>query len=173
VKKIVILIFLIVCGVNHALSSSLLFKLTKEVTTEDLFELSGFDATKYRQIRIGIKVELPAIKASDDEYSAKVQRRAILTSKLEAMRKVYSDRMPDVIATKAEIEMIDNEISNYKDAAATSVVKILGIESNEEISLFDFSEKNLNRSIVIDSPPSKISVKVQGKGKYTLYIWGQ
>jgi len=55
-KKFLILILLITFSANTSLGSPLIFKITKEISAKDLIELGSFDATKYRQIRIGIKV---------------------------------------------------------------------------------------------------------------------
>ena len=177
-KKILILIFLFIFAVNNSFGSPLVFKVTKEIDTKDFIELGSFDATKYRQIRIGIKV------VSNDEnadikntpaYAQLIQRRAELKGKLENLKLSFNERHPEVIKTQNDIDKIEDAIAelNALKSVKTSGVSISAIEGKDEIILSGFEEINLNHSIIIDSPPSKIIVKVSGKGTYSLYVWGQ
>jgi hypothetical protein len=50
-------------------------------------------------------------------------------------------------------------------------VSIFGLEGTEEILLMSLDEKSLANSIVIDSPPTKVSIKVFGRGTYKLFVW--
>lgn len=44
---------------------------------------------------------------------------------------------------------------------------ILGVESGDEFLI------SSRASEVIDSPPSKIKIKVRGQGKFSLYVWAE
>ena len=178
-KEFLILILLVTFAANNSFGSPLIFKVTKEINAKDLIELGSFDATKYRQIRISIKViytsnELSTIKDTP-AYSQLIVKRAELKAKLDNLKLTLKEQHPEVIATQNNIDKINDEIAKLAavEVDLTSTVSILGVDIKDEILLSSFTERNLNRSIVIDSPPSKISVKVLGKGTYTLYVWGQ
>ena len=172
-KKFLILFLLIFFVTNNILGSPLIFKAKKEVTSEGLVELGTFDATRYKQIRIGIQSSVGKIlptsnstaeielKAAERELERKVQ----LLERGEISRSEY-----DIAADRVKIARL-----NFKNVIeiAFPVVSVFGVESNEEILLAVFGDKTTNRSIVIDTPPSKIRIKVSGKGTYSLYVWGQ
>lgn len=177
-KKITILFLLVGFFTSNILSSPLLFKVNKKITTGGL-ELATFDASKYRQIRIGVKAismdnsqtvkELPA-------YSQLIQKRAELLSELERMLKVFKEGHPQIVAKKNEINKINEEIESLEKSINEQLapkVTILAAEDKDTIILEKFEEKDINRSIVIDSPPSKINIIFDGKGIYSVYIWGQ
>lgn len=177
-RKFLSLILLFIFAVNNSFGSPLIFKTTKEIDTKDFIELGSFDATKYRQIRIGIKVvsnDENADMKNSSAYAQLIQKRAELTAKLQNLKTIYKERHPEVLVTQNQIDEINDEIArlNRLSSEKVSGVSISGVEGKEEIILFSFEEINLNRSIVIDSPPAKISVKIFGKGLYSLYVWGQ
>ena len=173
-NKFLIIILLFVFLVNDSLGSPLVFKVTKEIDTRDFIELGSFDATKYRQIRIGIKAISIGKEIEETKYAQLIQKRAELTVKLQNLKALYREKHPEVVDTKNQIDKVNEEISEFINLKVekTSSVLISGIEGMDEINLFSFDEINLNRSIIIDSPLSKISVKILGKGKYSLYVWG-
>ena len=177
-KKFLILILLTAFAVNDSLGSPLLFKVTKEINSKDLTELGVFDATKYRQIRIGIKiisVKSDAIQ-NTPTYVQLVQKREELRVKLEKLQSTLRDKHPDIVATKNEIDKLNDEIEKLVQSDQSWAVGIFGVEGRDEILLSNITSSDNNSlkySMIIDSPPSKISVKVSGKGIFTVYVWGQ
>lgn len=174
-KKLLILVLLFIFAANNSFGSPLVFKVIKEVDTKDLTELASFDATKYRQIRIGIKAISTNKKIDESKYAQLIQKRAELTAKLQNLKLTLIDKHPSVIAAQNEIDKTNDEIEEINSLKSGKIlnVSIFGVDGKDEILLFNFEEGNINRSIIVDSPPSKITVKVSGKGMYSLYVWGQ
>lgn len=174
-KLTTILLILLLFFVNNVFSSPLIFKVTKEINTQDLIELGSFDATKYKQIRIG--VNFTSIKSDSIEnnssYAQLVIKRVELIAKLESFRRIYNEQNPTVIATSNEIVKVNNDIENLAELlkALSQKIEIVGIEGKDEIPLYSLNGKNTSFSIVLDTPPSKVSIKVKGKGSYSLYVW--
>ena len=173
IKKFLIIVLLFIFTTSNSLGSPLVFKLTKEINTKDLIELGSFDAAKYRQIRIGIKFTSISEDPSDIRIAQLTLKRKLLIDELESLKTIYKANNPKVIEAQNKIDIINDEVKEFHIAESTSSVSILGVEGKDEIVLSNFTERNLNHSIIIDSPPSKISVKVSGKGIYSLYVWGQ
>jgi len=178
-KKLSILFFLLITQASAMFGSPLIFKVTKSLNAKDSIELGSFDATKYRQIRIGIKVssssDTSKISSSRDtsaeELARLTQKRVELDGQLRNLREKYTDSYIKIIEIKQEIAKIDDEIKEMEKFL--SVINIFGIEGVDELLLYELTGRGLNRSFVIDTPPSKISVKVSGTGIYSLYVWGQ
>ena len=172
-KTFLILLLLIFFVTNDVLSSPLIFKVKKEITTEGLVELGEFDATRYKQIRIAVKSSVGSVAVSSNSVAEielkaaerELERKIQLLEKGEISRSEY-----DVAADRVRIARL-----NFRNAPEIVFppVSVFGVESNEEILLANFGEKSTNRSIVIDTPPSKIRIKVSAKGTYSLYVWGQ
>ncbi len=100
----------------NSFASPLVYKITPEIDSKsELIDVGVFDATDYRQIRIGT---------------------------------FFTPKTPD-----------DKQ----------QQVVIYAVEGNEEIYLADNKK---DASFYIDSPPQKIKIKVQGRGKFSIYIWG-
>jgi hypothetical protein len=174
-KKIILLVLLIICGLTNAISSPLIFKVTKEVNSSGLFELGIFDSVKYRQIRIGIKtidrVENSPITKAVAEVNLSMAKRESVRGKKLLDDGFISASEYNILSEKVRTAQLDNDNAGEMIYPALSV---FGLENADAILLTSFDDKgNLNRSFLIDTPPSKISVKVSGKGIYTLYIWGQ
>lgn len=58
----------------------------------------------------------------------------------------------------------------FNDAAELT---IYGVEDKEYIKLFTVRDASINTTVVIDSPPSKISFQAWQSGDFTIYVWGQ
>lgn len=175
-QRTIILLASLFFFANTVFSSPLIFKAIKEINTKDLIELGSFDATKYKQIRIG--VNFISAKSNSIEntsaYAQLVAKRAELSAKLETLKLTLKEKHPDVIRTGNEIDKINDEIEklvNSQKEKLSQTIEIVGIEGKDEIPLYSFDEKNKSFSIVLDSPPSKISIKAKGEGKYSLYVW--
>lgn len=174
VKRFLILFILIAAVVNNSLASPLVFKVKKTIDSKELVELASFDATKYRQIRIGIKVTSADDEiSSDSRFGLLISKRADIQARLGKLLMQYTERHPEVVSTKNEIELLNNQISELTSARSAIGLRIVGIEETNEVGIFELFGESLNRSIVIDTPPSKISIKVSGRGVYSLYVWGQ
>mgnify|MGYP001567333182 CR=1 FL=1 len=176
-KKTYLLIFILVfINVLNSLASPLIFKSQKEITTVGVFELGVFDTTKYKQIRIGInriknsptkeQVEMAKSKAEIEVNAARRELiRAVELLEKGVISKLEYDQAKDRLE-KAEVyfripvEVISLNISLY------------AVENGEEIFLIDLDKKSNSQSFVLDTPPSKIVVKVSGQGKYSLFVWG-
>lgn len=173
-KKVLVLVLLFLfCSIN-SLGSPLIFKIKKEITTEGLIEIGTFDATRYRQIRIGIKAfgryERPTVSKSVAEIELNAAKRDLERKRQLLEEGNISRSEYDLAADRMKTAQLnyDNAKENIYPSAT-----VFGVESGEEIVSAVFDEKSINRSILIDTPPSKISVKVSGKGTYSLYVWGQ
>ncbi len=174
-KRNILLFGIIIFAVIDAFGSPLLFKATKEINSKGLVELGSFDASKYRQIRIGVKTTDRVQTSSTTKNVAEIQlnfaKRELQRSEELLEKGVISSA--DYNRVKEQVEIAQRNYDNADEIAYPALI-ILGLESLDEILVTSFDEKgNFTRSVVIDSPPSKISVKVSGKGKYMLYVWGQ
>jgi len=169
-KKFIITFLLTICITSNALSSPLIFKIKKEITTEGLVELGTLDTTKYKQIRIGIR-SAGKIKATS---AAEIELKA---AERELVRKTELLEKGEIALSEYQIakDRRDIALSNIRNSTEIVFppVSVFAVENNEEILLTVFGEQSSNRSIIIDSPPSKIRVKVSEKGIYSLYVWGQ
>ncbi len=172
-KKYLNLFLLMVFLTSNILSSPLIFKVKKEITNEGLVELATFDTTRYKQIRIGIqssvgKIVYTSNSAAEIELKAaerELERKIQLLEKGEISRSEY-----DIAVDRRNIAL-----SNTQKSAEIVFppVSVFAVEGGEEILLAVFGGKMTSRSIVIDTPPSKIRIKVSGKNTYSLYVWGQ
>jgi peptidoglycan hydrolase CwlO-like protein len=169
-KKLSILFFLLTIQPFGIFGSPLIFKVTKSLNAQDSIELGSFDATKYRQIRIGIKVN-SSRDTSDEKFARLTKKRFELDGQLRDLREKYTDSYIKIIETQNEIAKVNDEIKEMEKTL--SVINIFGIEGVDELLLYELTGRGINRSFVIDTPPSKISVKVSGTGIYSLYVWGQ
>ena len=159
-------------NIQFAYASPLVFKVTKEVTNTELFELGNFDASKYRQIRITVKI-------SNKTQSNLISKDRALVN-LNFSRREFN-RIKELyeqgVFTKLQYDEAEEKLKmaqqTYDNAVAVNYppVSIFGLEGLEEIFISSFEEGNLTNSIVIDSPPTKISIKVFGKGTYKLFVW--
>lgn len=171
-KKFLVFVLFFVFVVSNAFGSPLIFRVKKEITTTGVAELASFDATKYRQIRIGVKVSnleksVSKIAAETELSSAKeeLQRKENLLASGDITRSTFD-------LSLERVRIAQRIYDSTKEYSSTSV-NIFGVENGDEILLAVLELGNVARSVVIDSPSSKISVKVAGKGTYSLYIWGQ
>ncbi|MGB7208763.1 MAG: hypothetical protein WBD27_08915 [Pyrinomonadaceae bacterium] len=172
--KFLALVLFFVFAVNNAFGSPLIYKVKKEINTSGLVELGNFDATKYKQIRIGIKVvgrdEKPPFSKAVAEIELNAAKRELSRQQQLLEEGLVSRADYDRAADRVKVAQ---QIFDNADEKIYPPISIFGVENTDEILLAIFDEKNLNRSIVIDSPPPKISIKVSGKGIYSLYVWGQ
>lgn len=158
--------------VNSVIGSPLVFTKTREVNTNEIIELGSFDATKYKQIRIGIKC------ISDDGETQRligdlIQKRAErLATRERLTNEGIRPKHPDMIRVDIELDRLNDQIDSIKKARSALTINILGVEGTDEIPIAIFNERKDNYSIVLDTPPSRISIRVIGQGKYTLFVWG-
>jgi len=171
-KKFLALALIIVFAATGAFGSPLIFKIKKEITAAGVVELANFDATKYKQIRIGVKVSYleksASIIAAETELTLaneELKRNQRLLETGDVPKSYY-----DLAAER--VRNAQRAYDNIKTNSSTSV-NIFGVENGDEILLAVLEMGNIARSVVIDSPSSKISVKVAAKGTYSLYVWGQ
>lgn len=160
-------------------ASPLVFKLTKEVSESTEVELCNFNAAKYSQIRIAVK-----LPTNSDPKDFVFNQSAIDTASVElnaAKRTLESQKSlyEKGFVSKAEIERNEQEVfdaqSKYNEAVSRLRTKpqisragIFGFESGENFLL---SSTNKSEMFVFDTPPSQIKIKVSGKGTYKVFIW--
>lgn len=174
--KILSLIFavcLVISNITVSHASPLVFKVTKEVTTTDLVELGNFDASKYRQVRIAVKQtsksnDSPLLLKSVAEIQLNAAKRDLERQKGLLEQGSISRANYDIYADQLKIAQ-----ANYDNSVETVYppLTIYAIEGTEETVIASFDRKNFTGSIVIDSPPTKIGIKVFGKGTYKVFAW--
>ena len=145
--KILFLFVAIFALVSQAFAAPLIFKTTKEIDSFETVTLATIDTAKYKQVRI-------AIKFTKSENTTENEEILIFRKRLE----------------EGEISRLDYDtnIKRINERISRDSVSVFGIEEAQEFYLGGgFS------SFVIDVPPSKILVRVSGKGKYLLYVWAQ
>jgi hypothetical protein len=171
-KRICFSILFFFFAISSVFSSPLLFKVNKELTANGVFELGVLDTARFRQVRIGIKVS--KWEGSESKAIAEIELNA---GKREMRRN--EELLSSGVVSKA---MYDRSVERVKAAQIAydkaqeiiyPAIGIYGLENGEEILLAEVNKGNVNTSILIDIPPSKISVKGSGKGTYSIYIWGQ
>ncbi len=138
---------------SYALPLPVVFKITKDVNTESLTETAIVDLTKYKEARIAVKyTPSPELTAFD---------------KLQLERK--QQMLDQGLISKFEYEQAESLIKLSRVFRA----EIYAIEDVDEFFLAGTGSSRHSSSILIPSVPTKISIKVAGKGKYTLVIWAQ
>lgn len=139
----------------------MIFKATKEVKDGETVELGTIDCTKYRQIRIGVFVEGVTIAGFP---SAEFDRLRVAKDNL-----FFAKESRDASKIEQATSQFEKARKEYGEAYSSPFVSIYGIESGENILIDKFIAES--RSIVIDSPPSKLIVKVSGSGTYKIFVW--
>jgi hypothetical protein len=140
-------------------ASPLVFKATKAVTTNELIELGSFDATKYRQIRIAVKLmdrpqNLVLLKKSLALIELNSAQRELKRQQELFQRGVISKASYDLSE-----QIVQDAQANY-DIALENVyppVTFVGFDDGEDILLGAFEKLTSANSIVIDSPPTRIN----------------
>lgn len=169
--KRICLLFVLLATAISVDASPLIFKAQKTLADLTQAELGRFDAFKYRSIRIGVKTDYQGRGSAQSKENAEVELNAAkreLERKKEVLEKGVISRAEFDLAVKRR----DQAQVAYNNSLFPAVV-IVGIEGDEEIVLASTEDIQKNQSFVIDNPPPKIVVKVFGKGKYSLYVWGQ
>ncbi len=161
--------------VNNGFSSPLIFSITKEVKAESFVEIGVIDAVKFRQLRVSIKF---APSAEGDEiqrrYSELIVERVEADLKLSDLKMTLKENHPDIKAKQSELDKINAEISQIeKSRTSPPALEFMAVELGNEMPVEFLDSQNLNKSFIIDSPPTKLKLTAKGRGKYTVYIWGQ
>jgi hypothetical protein len=156
-------------------ASPLIFKAKKDIAAEGVFELGRFDATKYKQIRIGIKVEgrLTAEKTNISKSVAEIELNAA-KRELNRMKELLETGNIAKIDYDRAKDRLDKAQAIYDGALEVIYpnISIYAVEGLDEIFMVAFDDKINSRSLLLETPPSKIIVKVSGKGRYSLFVWG-
>lgn len=151
--KILVGLFLLFVFVHNSFAAPLLMRATKEITTEDFTEIILIDTAKYKQIRIGVKYA-PSKDLSDYQKSQIAKKKDLLDKGI--ISRAEYDR---------EVAGIENDRQYY--------VEIFAMENDDSFFINSISGGRRSGSVNIENPPAKISVQVQGKGKYTVSVWGE
>jgi hypothetical protein len=167
-KKLFTVVLLLIFTVSNSFGAPLVFKITKDVTKIGLVEIGNFDAIKFKQIRLAVKISERQIITSSKE-SAKFEL-AIAKSDLTRKEKLLASGDVSRADYDSAVERVKLAQQAYDN---NGTVSIFGVENGDEILLAEIEEGTANRTVIIDSPPSKISVKTSGTGNYSLYVWGQ
>ncbi len=174
ILKFVLVICVVLSNAENLYASTLIFKTTKEVTSTDLIDLGIFDTSKYGQIRVTIKqanklIDSPPLTKAIAEIDLNLAQREVKRLKELLPKGVISRLEYDNAEYKLEIAQ-----ANYDNAVETVYppISIYGIEGTEEILIATFDGKSIINTIVIDTPPTKISVRVFGRNTYKLFAWG-
>ncbi len=171
--NLVFLVYIVLLNAETFYASPLIFKTTKEVTSTNLFDLGSFDTSKYRQVRITIK---QANKLIGSQPLSKVATEIELNAakrELERNRQLLEAGVVSRAYYDDSADRLKIAQANYDNAVETVYppMSIYGIEGTEEILLASFDGKSLLNTIVIESPPTKISVKVFGRNTYKVFAW--
>lgn len=171
------LIFVLLCPIS---ASPLVLNVTKNVSDNSEIELISFDATKYRQIRILLSV---LGRVNKDCPLSKDQTRAQISvdyAKREVARK--EELYIRGVISKSELDPAKNQLLlaelELKRSQEQSCAE-LAVSGGEGDTFLVFetiksSYANLAATwLLVDTPPSKMSFKGKGPGKYTIKIWGQ
>ena len=169
------LILLQLLGITqNSFASPLIFRAKKNITADGIFELGRFDATKYKQIRIGIKVEGRVISGNTKTL------KPVAEIELNAAKREL-DRKTELLETgnisRAEYDRARDRYDTAKaiyDNAVKAIypnISIYGLEGTDEIFMQAFDDKSDSRSFLLETPPSKIIIKISGKGTYSLFVW--
>jgi hypothetical protein len=161
---------ILICGiVQHSVASPLVFKTTKETLTNDLTEIAAFDSSKYKQVRVAVKfIGEPVLSESEAKSNLDFAQRTY-DRNLELLEKgSISKENFDSYSTA-----LNEARENYRKSKGknSSQLNVFAIENIEEILLLDFDSRKTSFAFILDTPPSKISIKAATKGTYKIYIW--
>lgn len=171
VSAIVLSLFVLA---NSGICSPLLFKVTKVIDSPDYIELGVFDATRFRQVRIGINMISTKRGASKAQEFAQFELNAA-KRELDRNKQLLNNGIIARSEFDVAQERYDAAVKNLESGGAVieSQFEVVGVVDSEEVSLFSpLSEKIASRSFVLDTPPGIIRLKAKGKGSFSIYIWG-
>jgi hypothetical protein len=160
-------------------ASPLIFKTTKEIKTDTSEEIAVFDATKYRNLRIGAH-----IFGRPPMGCVNIRSKAMLLGELERLReglKAGEQQIPGVRFPadyrERQLKQIAEKEEAYKNALEfpCADISIFVVEDNDEFRLNIVT--GIGRDGVlfgnIETPPRKLRIMGNGIGKYKIYIWGE
>jgi len=166
-----VLSFFLILGFTFqaGLASPLVFRVSKSISSKDFVELGGFDASKFRQIRISLKVLTPS---GNLPVSKETAERELAYAKSDFTR---TERLfKDGLVSKSNLDSATERLRNAQDMVDSSFsAEIVGVVGEDEVPVLSIDEKSVRTSIVIDTPPNLIRVKVKGNGAFTFIAWGQ
>lgn len=177
------IIFILVCSVSIS-ASSLIFSAQKTVETDGEAVLGSFDAGKYKSVRVAVTTE--GWTESPLTNSAAATRLKVAEFQMMiADKRVSNGEAPPLehMRARAEFEAA-GEMARQATDALFPPISVFAIEGKEEILLegYTFRLKGSrmfsptlagSRSFVIEDPPATLMIKVSGKGRYKLYVWGR
>lgn len=152
--------------VGSSFGSPLVFKTEKTINSKDFVELGSFDAGKYKSIRV-----LVANKSYKTSVPIEYLEAALKAAKLEAERSKsdrYSPAEKDRAAERLLKAQTEYDSANKIDAG----IILFSIDGADKFVLDEYFNKSINRSLIIERPPSKIRVYVKGTGNFKLFVWG-
>jgi hypothetical protein len=170
------LLVVFLAGSYSVTASPLIFKATKTLESVGTVELGSFDATRFSQIRVGIIIESTqtspssarvAAQARYDLAEKELERARQLLESGEISRSFYDQRKAELDYARAALAETPSE------RFLPGSISILGVVGNDEVSIASFAAPRIGQSIVIDSPPSTVRIRVQGKGKFSVFVWGR
>lgn len=160
-----------------ASASPLIARITKDVTSDTQVELGSFDASRYRQIRIVVK-----ISRADKMPCEEILHKSAIATRLSTANRDY-ERVKRLvqsgISTNSDLADAQNRLEQAQaDAKAAreypcSFVLVRGGEPDEMAELQKLGSPSSPLTQVFDSPPTRLSFFGAGEGKYTILIYGQ
>ncbi len=173
--------YLVLANTTATNASPLIFKATREVTSTDLVELGSFDASKYRQVRIAVKVRNRVSILSKGNAISELKFAKLELNAAEVTFKILlesgSASRAELEAPEERVRLAQERVRNAQAAYDNAIenvyptVSIYAVEGTEELLIASFDGNTLTHSLVIESPPAKISIKVFGKGTYRVFAW--
>jgi hypothetical protein len=164
-------------------ASPLLFKTTKEIKTDTSEEITVFDASKYKNLRIGIH-----ILGSDPMNCVNVRSKSMLLRDLEMLRssalRAEEQVKPGVPSTgfpRNSPERIRTELAEKEEAYKKAKefpcanTSIMVVEADDEFRLDQMPPVSMSNGIAfysIMTPPQKLKIVGHGAALYKIYIWG-
>lgn len=168
-KILVCCLILIFVSVVPVSGSPLVFKATKEVKGGETAELGTIDAAKYRQVRISVTLGgggLQSRRLTKDTAEFQLNSAKRELDRVTGLVEQGVISRADYDRAKAEFDAAQRNFDN-----ARPIISIFAVEAGEEILIMKFDDPEKFRSIIFDSPPSKLIVKVSGKGTYKIFVW--
>jgi hypothetical protein len=166
-KIISSLIILVLClaAVPAAFGSPLVFKITKRLDSAGT--VGTVDTSKLGRIRISLTLAqaVTGSKATA-EINLNLSKREL--ERVKGLVEQGVNSRLDYDRAKTRLDEAQTAFDN-----TSPVVSIYAMEGADEVLLMELDSSEKFRSFVIESPPSKIIVKVSDKGDYKLFVWGQ
>lgn len=175
-RNLLSLVLFLVLFANNTFGSPLIYSVSKDIAADGITEIAIVDTSKYQQIRVAVKIAPKNDQTKDKvEFTRLTGKRGELTTRINELKNTLKSNYPVILTKQRELGEVTaqlEEIGKRFDEAEL-FVQIAAIEKGEEFQILEIDESRLDGTFLIDTPPSKLKISVKGRGKFTVYIWGQ